>query len=383
MTTLAGKGIGKVIAVQIAVSLAVLFTTEALLWLFYPATLHYEPIALEQDLPGIKSQVVYAANQYGLRSLSMRQEEKPANSVRIFCLGASTTDQATQDTEETWCALLEKKLNDESLPGKIRVETASFGRGGWKAADLYFWARTNIERFKPDVVITLMGINDLALSGGPSYSYTSLADMHRRHGAGTNKALVAIKDYCKDLSQLCRRIVLAKRNIELFIGKSSGKVVEWSSRNLPELRRQHRERPEVTRVTRAQDPVVEFSDAMDGLLSLLRIAGIKVIVLGQPVLWNDEMTPAEAATLWLPVNTLLGPVRPSAAWLLTEMRKYNDAQERISSRHGASYVDLDSRIPKTLEYYFDDCHYTDAGSRLVASIVFPVLRSQVRSIAGK
>ena len=167
------------------------------------------------------------------------------------------------------------------------------------------------------------------------------------------------------------------------MSKNAGRVVEWSSKNLPELRKQYRQREQVVQVTRALDPKVEFSDAMDALLSLLQEAGIEVLVLGQPVLWKEEMTPAEAATLWLPVNTQLGPVRPPTAWMLTEMRRYNDAQKRIAARHGAAYVDLDSEVPKTLEYYFDDCHYTDAGSSLVASVVFSALKNQMRLMAPK
>jgi lysophospholipase L1-like esterase len=371
------------VAIQFAISLAVLLAADVFLWLFFPASLYYDRTAVEQHLPGVKSQIVYAANQYGFRSLSMRQEEKPVDALRIFCLGASTTDQANQNTEDTWCALLEQKLSDEFPVSKIRFETASFGRGGWKASDLYVWARTSIERFRPDVVIILMGINDLALNGGPMYSYTSLDDIVQKHKTGTMGSLAAIKDLCKAYSQVCRRVVLTKWRLELVISKNTGRVVEWSSKNLPELRKQYRQRQQVVQVTRRLDPIVEFSDAMDELLSLLKKAGIEVLVLGQPVLWKEEMTQMEAAALWLPVNSLLGPVRPSTAWLLAEMHRYNDAQSKIAARYGAPYVDLDSEIPKTLEYYFDDCHYTDAGSRLVASIVFSALKERVRSMASR
>ena len=34
---------------------------------------------------------------------------------------------------------------------------------------------------------------------------------------------------------------------------------------------------------------------------------------------------------------------------------------------------MDDKIPKTLDYYFDDCHYTDLGSKAVADNILPVL----------
>lgn len=374
--------LGKIIAIQITITLAVLLVGDVLLWLFFPIKLHNE-VTVEQNLPGVKSQIVYATNQYGFRSLSMRKQKTPADTIRILCLGASTTDQANQNTEDTWCALLEKELNEEYSRGKFRFETASYGRGGWKAIDLYAWARINIKRFKPDIVITLMGINDLAWNGGSEYSYASLNDALQKRGAGTSESLGAIKHVCKEYSQICRRGVLAMRRLELYRNKNAGKVLEWHSENLPALRKKYQQRRQVVQVTRVPDPIVEFNDAMEGLLSLLQKAGTEVFVLGQPVIWKERMTPTEAAALWFHVNTPSGPVRPSTEWLLTEMRRYNNRQKGLAARYGATYIDLDSVIPKTLEYYFDDCHYTDAGSRLVASVVFPAISKQLSSLIQK
>jgi hypothetical protein len=55
------------------------------------------------------------------------------------------------------------------------------------------------------------------------------------------------------------------------------------------------------------------------------------------------------------------------------MTRYNNAQQEIVRRHGATFVDLDSRVPKTLEYFFDDCHFTDAGSRLLSTLLTPIV----------
>ncbi len=36
--------------------------------------------------------------------------------------------------------------------------------------------------------------------------------------------------------------------------------------------------------------------------------------------------------------------------------------------------DLASRLPKTREFFYDDCHFTNAGSEMVASAVVEYLR---------
>lgn len=73
-------------------------------------------------------------------------------------------------------------------------------------------------------------------------------------------------------------------------------------------------------------------------------------------------------------------MRPGTPWLNSEMSRYNHEQKRNIERYGMTYVDLDQKIPKTLEYYFDGVHYTDKGSRKVADEVYPYVADQVRKI---
>lgn len=377
--------LAKIIVVPAGVALVTLFFADVFLWAFFP--IHLELAAtrhvVHQDVPGLKSDIVYERNQYGFRSLSMHSAEKPGDTIRIFCLGASTTDQVVQNTEDTWCALLEKKLNKEFSHRKLRIETASLGRGGWKAIDLYIWARENIERFRPDIAILSMGINDLAWNGGPEYSYTSLEDVLQRRApkrAKKRAVRVAEKSACQKYSQICRRVILARERVRVLVMMKTGRAVEWVGSKLPRRRRDYQRLPRVVRVVRTRDPIVEFGDAMDALLDLLRQSGIEVLVLGQPVLWKEEMTRGEIDALWFRINSQSGSVRPSGGWLVREMARYNRVQEEVAVRHGAVYIDLDREIPKTLEYFYDDCHYTDIGSEKIASVIYPAVEDQVQSM---
>ena len=104
----------------------------------------------------------------------MKSRAKDEGAIRIICLGASTTDQPTQDTENIWCSLLESELETAT---SFEVETAALGRGGWRAVDLLYWVNQNIDEYAPDFVIVLMGINDLTWGGGPNYSYDGLSEI--------------------------------------------------------------------------------------------------------------------------------------------------------------------------------------------------------------
>jgi hypothetical protein len=48
---------------------------------------------------------------------------------------------------------------------------------------------------------------------------------------------------------------------------------------------------------------------------------------------------------------------------------------------GFEYIDLDASMPKTLDYYFDDCHFTDKGSARVAAAVLPTLLRNLSKLA--
>jgi lysophospholipase L1-like esterase len=262
------------------------------------------------------------------------------------------------------------------------VETASFGRGGWTASDDLAFARDTLRRFEPDIVILLLGVNDLTWHGGPSYHYSSLDSSLRVAIARRlpTPAPSGVRRLCEKVSQLCRRAAIVKR---AWAVRHSKVTLEWHSDNLPTLQKGYRRNPFVDIPSRPNDPFVEFRDAVDSLVSYATGSGIATIVLGQPVLWSDHMPREELNRLWMPVSTPDGPVRPSGRWLQEEMARYNKAQQEIARRHGATFVDLDSRVPKTLDYFFDDCHLTDAGSRLLATLLTPVVAAEVDRTVAK
>ena len=122
---------------------------------------------------------------------------------------------------------------------------------------------------------------------------------------------------------------------------------------------------------RSPDPLVEFGDTMEEFLSFLKEQSVETIVLSQPSLWKERMSSQESGALWLPINTAEGPVRLSDGDLARAFSKYNVLQQEIARRIGADFVDLDRNVPKTLDYFFDDVHFTDKGSEQVAQAIFP------------
>jgi lysophospholipase L1-like esterase len=362
-----------------AVSIAAM---ELLLRMFFPMppgeAVHQ---AVHQSLSGLQERIVFERNAFGFRSLSMTTREKPPGTVRIIALGGSTTDQQTQSTVDTWSGLLEQRLRRRFADRGVRIEVAALGRGGWKTDRVLGIAKGFLLDFEPDLVLTFLGINDLALNGGPDYVYAGLEQtpeagaLPRRRGplAAAPPSLTG----CSDRWQLCRRLRALRIRIDSYLALRQGRAVEWHSRKLPERRAALRAKPLVEEPRREPDPIREFEDGMRELLRFLASAGVDVVVMGQPVLWHAGMSREQTQALWFAIQSRQGPVRASGVWLEREMSRYNDMQAALAREAGVPFVDLDRMVPKDLDHFFDDCHLTDGGSRLVAERLEPVVAAAV------
>ena len=342
---------------------------DIFLWLFLPvAYLDQTKVKLRyQDIPGIKHSIKYESGIYGLRMTSGFDVNKPNNLIRVLCLGASTTQQATQETQDTWCGIVEKELRKHFKNSTFQIQTLAFGKGGFKAKDDAQWLVNYFDKIKPDIVITLLGINDLVWNGGANYKYSGFIEpVLKKHGA-------------YKYSQIFRRINLYKINKKIKKNLETGNVVAWTSKALPDLRKSYQELPYTEKLERNPDPIGEFHDYVKWILEFLRKREVQTIVLGQPVLWKEKYDPDEFNRLWFSVSTPNGAVRTSGKWMKEEMARYNAVQELLAEQAQFVYIDMDARIPKTLEYYFDDCHFTDIGSNAVATNILPRLITTIEN----
>jgi lysophospholipase L1-like esterase len=93
--------------------------------------------------------------------------DKPAGTLRIACLGASTTANNIADDQRDYSypILLRDGLDKAlaSLRPDGRVEVLNCGIGGWVSADILINFLLNIVHLKPDYVIVYHAFNDLHL----------------------------------------------------------------------------------------------------------------------------------------------------------------------------------------------------------------------------
>ena len=62
-------------------------------------------------------------------------------------------------------------------------------------------------------------------------------------------------------------------------------------------------------------------------------------------------------------------VYPSPASLAEAMKNFNSVAKTIAEENNIMITDGESKVPKTLDYFIDDVHYTDKGAAKLAELV--------------
>ena len=102
--------------------------------------------------------------------------------------------------------MLQLKLTELFLDRGVGIETATLAQGGWRVPDLITRMNDQITILQPDIVIVLMGINDLSFNGGPGYRYTGLSDRLDAIGYRDSSLKSGFWGRCGTLSSLCQRM---------------------------------------------------------------------------------------------------------------------------------------------------------------------------------
>jgi hypothetical protein len=149
----------------------------------FPWTLDSERgIALRPGAEGVyreEGEGHFRINGEGMRDRE-RAVEKPAGTLRIAVLGDSMTEALQVDYEESFPAVLERRLAE--CPGLAAPEVLNFGVSGYSTAQELLTLRRYVWKYDPDIVLlAFLAQNDVrdnsrALSGYARRPYFRLED---------------------------------------------------------------------------------------------------------------------------------------------------------------------------------------------------------------
>ncbi len=116
------------------------------------------------------------------------------------------------------------------------------------------------------------------------------------------------------------------------------------------------------------------------IATMARELDVRLILVTQPALWREDLTEVEEAQLWLggigDFQAEPGHEYFASAALGRAMDAYNATLLGVCAELGVECVDVAAALPRDLDTFYDDVHFTEAGSRLVAEHLAEYLLGQ-------
>lgn len=265
--------------------------------------------------------------------------------LNIFCLGGSTTEFRDKKNRD-WPGLLEEELLKKDGFSKVKVH--NLGKQWYSSQHILINYILNLRQHKPDVIIVMENINDMLHNA--DFSWLSNGEFR--------------DDYGNFLGPLTRLIKFGGFS-EFLLKTINGlwyqdKPVEIEANEFPGLK--------------------AFERNLNTIITLAREDDTKVILMTQPNLYKDTMSVEEISSLGMIHGEAVGNGKK---WAYSTgrngMRLYNDKIREIANTNdGVDLIDLELQVPKTLDYFYDDVHYTSKAYDIIA----PYIAEKLKLILG-
>jgi lysophospholipase L1-like esterase len=272
-----------------------------------------------------------------------------APGVHIFCLGGSTTEYADKKGGG-WVGRTEKLLRERT--GRQDLFVHNLGRQWFTSLHSLINYETNLRHHQPGLVIVMHAINDLLQNADHSYLSHGAFREDYGHFYGPVTRMILNKGFLADIFG----------SIRLWYAPSRETV---ETRDFPGL--------------------VPFRRNFSTLIDLAQKDGTAIALMTQPTLLKENMSAEEQKVLHMVAVETYGPAKKwSHATAARGMKSYNDCTRDLAKARGVPLLDLAQAVPQTLEYFWDDVHYSEktyaviagfvAGELLRQNILEPVLK---------
>ncbi len=298
---------------------------------------------------GIHGESTLSANSRGIRG----PELDDAYERKVLCIGGSTTMNFLLDDSETWSQVMMTRLNEEAEYAKYWV--GNVGKPGFATPQHLRYVLENPDFGNLDVAVFLTGANDLLAP----LNYTAHASLR------DTSPLAAVQPRWRRSGYF--RITEAV--VTALMPSVDERVIDGTEVENFILRRTRRSKGTIVahdgHAEQTQQVMLQkYARNIRGIIETCRARSVQPVFANQPSLWRSDQSAEDEATLWM------GRLRRTRVYLSPGslriyMDQYNQVLRDVCAESGVPYVDLAAKMDGQSEYFWDDCHLTEAGARVV------------------
>lgn len=298
-------------------------------------------------------------------SLGFRGEDPPVDlekHLSIVVVGGSTTEDSSLSDDKTWVSSMDREL-PEKQP-EIWVNNAGFMGHTTRAHRLLL--DDYLAQLKPDVIVYLIGINDLAKDGlaREGKQIDALERSVRRENNNARQFFDRLADYSEVanlINNIYRRYQASKAGLAPFHLSLEGEI--------PRSRLIEPQPAEAASILEKLHGALErYGQRVHGLITRSREIGAKPVLVTQPLLIGPGRDPDLGFRLDnIEQNLFDVPVSSLAYWNILE--RYNDVLRRTGKEFDVPVIDLARQMEKQSSYYIDIMHFSVKGAERVGQLV--------------
>jgi len=321
-----------------------------------------------EAMPGISDPSALVINSQGIRG----DEFAPEDTYRILAIGGSTTECLFLDQAETWTALVQKTLNEETRGHHVWVGNAGLS-GRNTRHHLVAMTHYPFKDMEIDAVVFLVGANDL-LSRLARNKYDPTA-WHTPHAKRTllsetfsGSYIINPKESFFRKTAIWQFMRKGKWALSARVGKKhvqddAGKGYVTSRQLRKNSISRRNEMPDLSSALK------EYALNIHGAIDRAEQNSIRLIFMTQPCLWQANLSSHLDALLWLgqgPFQTDGSRTYYSPKALEQGMEAYNASLRQVCAERQIECIDLASQLEKDTAVFFDDLHFNESGARKVS-----------------
>lgn len=311
------------------------------------------------------SEQIYV-NSHGFRSEEI-SVKKGVNTYRIAVLGGSTVLNREVSYEKNAVRILEKMLQARYKNKKIEVING--GKDWYTSEHSAIQYLFDIKDFKPDMVIMWHGVNDLYTSCTPSD--TQYGDFKRDYSHSFGAVAQIVLTYFRPQPIVQIKLISFDLLVKFLRDNFYSDITTYMKQNAFEKYVKSYMSNENTVFVREFPSIDVYRRNLITIAQQVKNDGVVFIVGNQPSLYKKKMTVEEMKALIFPKLVCIQQEKYySRDSLQNGMKQINSVTESVAREQNIPFINLDSKVPKTLEYFLDSVHYTEKGNMLIAEELF-------------